>query len=53
VTRAAVLDQVQHLQYTGVTGQISFDPNGDNAHGVFSIYEVEDGNWVYLEQVSV
>ena len=53
VTRAALIDQVQHIQYAGVTGPISFDANGDISHGVFSIYAVRDGKWVYAWQVSV
>jgi branched-chain amino acid transport system substrate-binding protein len=52
VTRAAMIEQVQHIQYAGVTGPISFDTNGDIAHGVFSIYEVQGGEWTYLQQVS-
>jgi ABC-type branched-subunit amino acid transport system substrate-binding protein len=52
VTRANVLDQVQHIHYVGVTGPISFDTNGDITHGVFSIYKAQAGNWDYLEQIS-
>jgi branched-chain amino acid transport system substrate-binding protein len=50
VTRAAMIDQVQNIQYSGVTGAIRFDKNGDIAHGVFSIYEVLDGRWIYVFQ---
>ena len=53
VTRTAVIDQVQNIRYAGVTGPISFDKNGDNAHGVFSIYTVRDGRWVLGKQVIV
>ncbi len=52
VTRAAILDQVQHIQYTGVIGPISFDPNGDITHGVYSVYEVEHHLWTYLQELS-
>jgi ABC-type branched-subunit amino acid transport system substrate-binding protein len=52
VTRSALIDQVQNFQYSGVTGPISFDTNGDIAHGIFSIYQVQSGTWVYLEQVT-
>jgi branched-chain amino acid transport system substrate-binding protein len=38
VTRQAMIEQVQHIQYAGVIGPISFDANGDIAHGVFSLY---------------
>jgi branched-chain amino acid transport system substrate-binding protein len=52
VTREALIDQVQHIQYAGVTGPISFDANGDIAHGVFSLYRVQDGAWVFVQQLS-
>jgi branched-chain amino acid transport system substrate-binding protein len=53
VTRAALVDQVQHLTYRGLTGPISFDSSGDIAHGVYSIYTVQAGQWVYFQQVSL
>lgn len=49
LTREAVRAQVQHMQYVGVTGPISFDSNGDITRGVFSIYEVQDGRWVFKQ----
>jgi branched-chain amino acid transport system substrate-binding protein len=52
VTRTAMIDQVQNIQYSGVTGAISFDKNGDIAHGVFSVYEVQNGSWGYVQQMS-
>ncbi len=51
VTREAVIDQVQHIQYAGVTGPIAFDKNGDNSHAAFSLYTVKDGKWVYVKQL--
>ncbi len=53
VTRAAVIDQVQNIQYTGVTGAIRFDKNGDDVHGVYTVYTVQDGAWVAYEHVTV
>jgi branched-chain amino acid transport system substrate-binding protein len=53
VTRQHVLDQVQHIQYAGVTGHVSFDHNGDNANGVFSLYTVQGGRWVWVKQDTV
>jgi branched-chain amino acid transport system substrate-binding protein len=53
VTRATMIEQVQHMQYAGVIGPISFDPNGDITHSIFSIYTVQNGQWVYAWQVSV
>jgi branched-chain amino acid transport system substrate-binding protein len=52
VTRQAMIAQVQHIQYVGVIGPISFDGNGDIDHGVFSLYQVQDGVWVYVQQLS-
>jgi branched-chain amino acid transport system substrate-binding protein len=53
VTRAAVIEQVQHIQYTGITGPISFDTSGDNAHAVLSLYTVKDGAWVFMRHIRV
>jgi branched-chain amino acid transport system substrate-binding protein len=53
VTRETVREQVQRIQYAGVTGQVRFDPNGDNAHGVFSVYTVRNGQWVWVKQEDV
>lgn len=52
VTRAAMIAQVQHIQYVGVIGPITFDANGDIAHGVFSLYRVQNGAWAYVQQLS-
>ncbi|HJY81817.1 MAG TPA: ABC transporter substrate-binding protein [Candidatus Binatia bacterium] len=52
VTRSALIDQVQNSMYRGVTGTISFDKNGDIAHGVYSIYSVQSGQWAFFQQVS-
>jgi branched-chain amino acid transport system substrate-binding protein len=53
VTRATVREQVQRIQYAGMTGRVNFDPNGDNAHGIFSVYTVRDGRWVWVKQEDV
>lgn len=53
VTRSALIDRVQNSSYQGVTGAISFDKNGDIAHGIYSIYAVQAGQWVYFQRVSV
>lgn len=52
VTRTAIIEQVQHIQYAGVTGPISFDGNGDIVHGVFSLYQVQAGVWTFVQQLS-
>lgn len=54
VTRAAVRDEVAKISYTGVTGNISFDSNGDNKSGLFSIYAVDQtGQWVFQQEITV
>jgi branched-chain amino acid transport system substrate-binding protein len=52
VTREAVREQVQHIQYTGVIGPISFDTNGDIVHGVVSLYWVKNGVWTFFQQLN-
>jgi ABC-type branched-subunit amino acid transport system substrate-binding protein len=52
VTRQAMIEQVQHIQYAGAIGPISFDSNGDIAHGAFSVYVVRDGTWTYTQQLT-
>lgn len=53
VTRANVRDQIAGIHYSGVTGDISFDANGDNAGPkVFAVYTVDASNkWVYQSTV--
>jgi hypothetical protein len=43
---------VQHIQYVGVIGPISFDGNGDIDHGVFTLYQVQNGGWAYVKHLS-
>lgn len=54
--RRAVLEKVQHPEqpYHGLTGTITFDSNGDNAAlTVFTVYAVENGQWVYKPENTV
>jgi branched-chain amino acid transport system substrate-binding protein len=39
------------ISYQGVTGNISFDENGDIKGGGISLYRVKGGKWEYLETV--
>jgi branched-chain amino acid transport system substrate-binding protein len=55
VNRANVLAAVAAINYQGLTGDIHFDANGDNAGAtVFSIYEVDPTTnaWVFKTQVN-
>jgi branched-chain amino acid transport system substrate-binding protein len=52
VTRSVMIEQVQHIQYAGVSGAISFDTNGDIAHGIFSLYRVQNQVWTFVQQLS-
>ncbi len=55
VTRANVRDQVAGINYNGLTGDITFDANGDNSGTkAFSVYVVNSSQqWVFLSQVNV
>ncbi len=54
VTRANVRDAVAAINYTGLTGTIAFDANGDNSGGaLYSVYEVVNGAWVFKQTVHV
>ncbi len=54
--RQAVIDGIQNIQYAGVTGNQSFDKNGDTIDRTVSIYTVggsaagPDG-WSFIQQV--
>jgi len=51
--RANVLAAIAGIDYTGVTGHIAFDQNGDNSgNKVFSIYAVQGGKWVFVRSVN-
>ena len=47
--RAAVMDAVRNGSLDGVTGQITFDANGDNTQQIISQYKVTDGEWKQLQ----
>lgn len=53
VTRAAVINQVQNIQYAGVTGAIRFDKNGDDANSAYTIYFIQGRAWVPYARVVV
>jgi branched-chain amino acid transport system substrate-binding protein len=39
------------ITYQGVTGNVTFDENGDVKGGSISLYQVKDGKWQYLETI--
>lgn len=45
------LPELAKVNFTGVTGQISFDAKGDVLGGAVTMYEIKDGKWVVLETV--
>jgi ABC-type branched-subunit amino acid transport system substrate-binding protein len=53
VTRASLLAAVAGATYTGVTGTITFDKNGDStAHAAFAVYTCDaKGMWHYQTQL--
>ena len=38
-------------QFAGLTGTYSFDSNGDAVTPMMSIYQVENGQWVYKQRI--
>jgi branched-chain amino acid transport system substrate-binding protein len=48
---AKYLPALAGITYQGVTGNISFDENGDIKGGSISLYQVKGGKWEYLETV--
>ncbi len=53
--RQAVIDEIKKVQYDGITGQHSFDQNGDTTNKAISIYTIGDANvgdgWKYVTAV--
>ncbi len=43
------LSNLATINHSGVTGPVSFDAKGDIDRGTISLYQVKDGEWVYLE----
>ena len=48
---AKYLPALAGISYQGVTGNITFDENGDIKGGGISLYQVKGGKWEYLETV--
>ena len=44
--RRAVIEAVAGINFMGITGQISFDENGDNENPVITAFLVSDGTWI-------
>jgi branched-chain amino acid transport system substrate-binding protein len=45
------LPEVGKTQYKGVTGDVSFDPQGDVNNGSVTVYQVKNGKWNVLTTV--
>ena len=51
-SRAQVVSEIARGQFPGgVTGTYSFDANGDAVAPLMSIYKIENGHWVYGQQI--
>jgi branched-chain amino acid transport system substrate-binding protein len=55
--RQAVINAVQGITYTGLTGTHSFDANGDTTNHYVSLYTIADNvnsgtGWKFLEQIN-
>jgi branched-chain amino acid transport system substrate-binding protein len=56
--RQAVINAVQNISYSGITGKQAFDKNGDTTDKIISIYQVADNksgkpDWIFQDQVTV
>jgi branched-chain amino acid transport system substrate-binding protein len=49
--RSQVVEAVSHLHYSGVTGNFSFDANGDAVSPLMSLYVVKNHQWVYQQKL--
>lgn len=47
--RDDVATQLHSLNYSGATGTVAFDMNGDTTHAGFSLYTISAGKWVPKE----
>jgi branched-chain amino acid transport system substrate-binding protein len=55
--RQAVINAVQGISYTGITGHQSFDSNGDTTDKIITIYKLAANtsgkpDWIYASQVT-
>jgi len=55
--RQAVINAVQGISYTGITGRQSFDSNGDTTDKIITIYKLAANtsgkpDWIYASQVT-
>jgi len=47
------INSLAQIDYEGVSGHLSFEPTGDLAAAVVSIYQVQHGKWVLIKQEKV
>jgi branched-chain amino acid transport system substrate-binding protein len=52
-TRQQVIDQMSKVNYTGLTGLISFNNLGDPTKPVLQIQENKGGTWTFIKQFGV
>jgi len=45
------LSEVGKTDYSGVTGHIAFDGNGDSKNGLVTVYQVKNGQWTVVSTV--
>ena len=48
--KQAIIDAVAAINYTGVTGDVAFDENGDTTNKAITVYVVKDGAFVPYAQ---
>jgi len=45
LSRDAVVAQLHKISYSGATGTVAFDANGDTTHAGFSLYTINGTKW--------
>jgi branched-chain amino acid transport system substrate-binding protein len=52
-TRQQVIEAVAQTNYHGLTGDYTFDANGDATSPLMSMWQVRNGVWTYVEKLDV
>ena len=51
--RESVRANIASINYSGAIGQTSFDQNGDTKSGLLTLWQVQNGQWTWVKNVTV
>ncbi len=51
--RTAIVANVAKIKFTGATGKVSFDKNGDTKDRIISVYKGQNNKWKFLKLLKV